>query len=263
MGRTRMVPEKRILQTFAGLRRVVATLRGPNGCPWDRAQTHESLRPYLLEEASEALEALHDGDPAKLQEELGDLLLEVLLHIQIAEEQGEFNLSDVIFGISDKLVRRHPHVFSNAVAETPEAVVEQWDELKRLERNGESAITGIPDALPALAHAQALQRRAEKAGFAFQSLSEVWDALQEELDELRAAETIEEMRGEAGDALFALTNLVRWLGADAEDALRATSRDFTASFQRMEGLSREKGVDLTEAEAADKLALWDEAKRGI
>lgn len=258
-----MVPEKRILQTFAGLRRVVATLRGPNGCPWDRAQTHESLRPYLLEEASEALEALHEGDAAKLQEELGDLLLEVLLHIQIAEEQGEFNLADVIFGISDKLVRRHPHVFSNGVAETPEAVVEQWDELKRRERDGRSALTGIPDTLPALAQAQALQRRAEKAGFAFQSVEQVWDALQEELRELGSAETEEEKRAEAGDALFALANLVRWLGADAEDALRSTSRGFTAAFQRLEGLSKEKGVDLTEAELADKLALWDEAKRGV
>jgi len=257
-----MVPEKRILRTFAGLRRVVATLRGPNGCPWDRAQTHESLRPYLLEEASEALDALHEGDTDKLQEELGDLLLEVLLHIQIAEEQGEFSLSDVILGISDKLVRRHPHVFSNAVAETPEEVVEQWDELKRLERDGQSALTGIPDTLPALASAQALQRRAERAGFAFESLEQVWDALHEELGELRAAETEDEKRAEAGDALFALANLVRWLGADAEDALRSTSRGFTASFQRLEGLSKEKGLDLTAAGLADKLALWDEAKRG-
>ncbi|HEU4758557.1 MAG TPA: MazG nucleotide pyrophosphohydrolase domain-containing protein, partial [Dehalococcoidia bacterium] len=125
-----MKPTKRELRTFAGLRRVVATLRAPGGCPWDRVQTHQTLRPFLLEEASEALAALDEGDPDRLREELGDLLLEVLLHVQIAEELGEFALADVVYGIADKLVRRHPHVFGEAVAETPEAVIDQWEELK-------------------------------------------------------------------------------------------------------------------------------------
>src|SRR5437867_290947 len=132
-----MKPTRREMKTFAGLRRIVATLRGPDGCPWDRVQTHESLRPYLLEETSEALAALDAGDAEHLREELGDLLLEVLLHVQIAEGAAEFALEDVIYDIADKLVRRHPHVFGEAVAETPEAVVEQWDELKRQERGSE------------------------------------------------------------------------------------------------------------------------------
>ena len=129
-----MKPDRRAPRTFPGLRRLIATLRGPEGCPWDRVQTHASLRPHLLEEASEALDALDESDPAHLCEELGDLLLEVLLHVQIAEESGEFTLGDVVYGIAGKLVRRHPHVFADAVAETPEDVIDQWDELKRQER---------------------------------------------------------------------------------------------------------------------------------
>ncbi len=255
-----MKPTRRELRTFAGLRRVVATLRGPDGCPWDRVQTHQTLRPYLVEEASETLAALDEGDPALLAEELGDLLLEILLHIQIAEEAGDFRLEDVLYGISDKLVRRHPHVFEDAVADTPEAVVEQWDELKRQERGDQSALTGIPLTLPALAYAQAVQRRADKAGFAFASQEQVWDALQEELDELRAARTPEEQRAEIGDVLFAMANLARCLDADAEDALRTTSRSFTRLFQRMEAIVKARGLDLREAKAGEKLALWEEAK---
>jgi tetrapyrrole methylase family protein/MazG family protein len=255
-----MKPTRRELRTFAGLRRLVAVLRGPDGCPWDRVQTHQTLRPYLVEEASETLAALDEGDPALLAEELGDLLLEVLLHIQIAEEAGDFRLEDVIFGISDKLVRRHPHVFEDAIADTPEAVAEQWDELKRQERGDQSALTGIPLTLPALAYAQAVQRRADKAGFAFASREQVWDALQEELDELRAARTPAEQRAEIGDVLFAMANLARCLDADAEDALRTTSRSFTRLFQRMEGIVKARGLDLREAKAGEKLALWEEAK---
>ncbi|MDO8616589.1 MAG: nucleoside triphosphate pyrophosphohydrolase [Dehalococcoidia bacterium] len=255
-----MKPTKRDRQTFSGLRRIIATLRGPEGCPWDRVQTHETLRPYLLEEASETLAALDEGDPARLREELGDLLLEVLLHVQIAEENGDFRMDDVVSGVAEKLVRRHPHVFEDAVAETPEAVVEQWDEIKRRERGDQSALTGIPLALPALAYAQAVQRRAAGAGFAFESSFEVWEALMEELDELRRADTPEKQRGEIGDVLFALANVARYLDADAEDALRQTSRGFTRRFQRVEELARERGLDLRDAEMEQKLALWEEAK---
>ncbi len=256
-----MKPARSQLRTFAGLRRVIATLRGPEGCPWDRVQTHQSLRPYLVEEAGETLHALDEGDPERLREELGDLMLQILLHTQIAEEAGDFRMSDVIFGIADKLVRRHPHVFGNAVAETPEAVVEQWDDLKRKERGEQSALTGIPPTLPALAYAQAVQRRAEKTGFTFQSVEQVWEALAEELDELRQAETPERRQEEMGDVLFAVANLARWLDADAEDALRSTSHGFANRFRRVEGLVRERGLNLREAEMDEKLALWEEAKR--
>ncbi len=255
-----MKPTQMQLRSFAGLRRVVATLRRPGGCPWDRVQTHSSLRPFLLEEASEVLAALDEGDPDRLREELGDLLLEVLLHVRIAEESGEFRLADVVHGIADKLVRRHPHVFGDATAETPEAVVEQWEELKREERGDQSALLGIPEPLPALALGQAVQRRAQRAGFAWERAEEAWAALEEELDELKRAETAEERREEVGDALFALANLARWLDVDAEEALRSTCRGFKGLFQRMEGLARKRGQDLRTLGLEEKLGLWEEAK---
>jgi tetrapyrrole methylase family protein/MazG family protein len=255
-----MKPTKRQLQTFTGLRRIVSTLRGPDGCPWDRVQTPESLRPYLLEETQEALAALDEGDTAAVCEELGDILLEVLLQLQIAEERGEFTLEDVLFSIGDKLVRRHPHVFGDAVADTPEEVVEQWDRLKEAEGVRVSALDGIPVTLPALARAQAIQRRASRAGFRFESIDQVWEALDEELAELRAAETAEERSREAGDALFALTNLARWYEADAEDALRGTCLGFTRIYERMEGLAGERDIDLAAISTDEKLALWTEAK---
>src|SRR6266542_923443 len=192
----RMTLTKRRPATFAGLRRIIATLRGPQGCPWDKVQTHQSLAPYLLEETHETLEALESADPEKLCEELGDLLFEVLIQAQLAEEAGEFTMRDVIDGVSDKLIRRHPHIFGDAVADTPDAVIEQWDDLKARERAGESALTGIPLSLPALVQAQAIQRRAVRAGFAFESLDQVWQALKEELEELREAQTPEEKRQE-------------------------------------------------------------------
>ncbi len=257
-----MKPTKRQLRTFAGLRQVVATLRDPGGCPWDRVQTHQSLRPFLVEEASETLAALDEGDPDRLREELGDLLLEVLLHVQIAEETGEFTLADVVYGIADKLVRRHPHVFGEAVAETPEAVMDQWEELKREERGDSSALSGIPETLPALALAQAMQRRAERAGFAWESAEQAWEALAEELDELRRAGTAPQRRDEMGDALFALSGLARWLDVDAEEALRSTCRGFRHLFQRVELAARERGADLREMTTQEKLALWEEAKGG-
>ena len=255
-----MIPTKRELRTFSGLRKVIATLRAPGGCPWDRVQTHESLRPFLLEEASETLEALDGGDPAQLCEELGDLLLEVLLHVQIAEEAGEFALADVVHSVSDKLVRRHPHVFADATAETPEAVVEQWEELKREERGERSALSGIPATLPALARAQAIQRRASRAGFAWENAGQAWEALEEELRELREAATPEEQRDELGDALFALVGLAGWLDVDAEEALRSTCRGFQALFERLEAAVRKSGRDLKQLAIEEKLALWQEAK---
>jgi tetrapyrrole methylase family protein/MazG family protein len=253
-------PTDRRQRSFPGLRQIVATLRGPGGCPWDRVQTHETLRPYLLEETAETLEALDRGDPDDLCEELGDLLFEVLLHIQIAEERGDFTLSDVFHSISDKLVRRHPHVFGDAIAPTPDAVIEQWDKLKAGEREGASAMDAIAATLPALAYAQAHQRRASSAGFAFETAEQVWEALDEELEELRAAATHEDRRQELGDAMFALANLARWYETDAEDALRNTSRSFAAIFRRMEQIMIDRSISLDSAPLEQKLALWQEAK---
>ena len=255
-------PGEKQLRTFSGLRRVVATLRGPEGCPWDRVQTHESLRPYLTEEAAEVLSALDHGDPALVCEELGDLLFQVLIHVQLAEERGEFKMSDVIYSLASKLVRRHPHVFASAVAETPSAVIEQWEDLKRRERGAGPALGGIPEALPSLAYAQAVQRRAARAGFAWESQEQAWEALEEEFEELRQAATPEEKREELGDALFALANLARHLEIDAEDALRAASHGFARLFAVMESMIAERGIDLKQADIDTKLALWKEAKTG-
>lgn len=254
------IPPDKDLRTFNGLRRVVATLRAPDGCPWDRVQTHESLRPYLVEEAAEVVAALDEGDSDKLREELGDLLFQVLIQTQLAEEDKRFTMADVIHGIASKLVRRHPHVFADADASTPEAVVEQWDDLKKKERIGQSALAGIPDALPALAYSQAIQRRASKAGFAWESVDQVWEALDEELRELRETATPEERASEAGDALFALVNLVRHLDADAEDALRQTARRFARLFTSVETMACERDIDLKSTEMQTKLDLWEEAK---
>ena len=256
----RMTPDKHPPATFAGLRRIIATLRGPQGCPWDKVQTHQSLAPYLLEETHETLEALDAGDPEKLCEELGDLLFEVLIQAQLAEDAGEFTMRDVMRGIIDKLVRRHPHVFADAIAHTPEDVVEQWDELKAGERPGESALGGIPPSLPALMQAQAIQRRAGRAGFAFDSADGTWQALGEELAELREAETQAEKREELGDAIFALANVARELDVDAEDALLSTSQRFANQFRAMEAILEEKQIDLRSARIEQKLALWEEAK---
>jgi tetrapyrrole methylase family protein / MazG family protein len=245
---------------FAGVRRIIATLRGPDGCPWDRVQTHETLKAYLLEEAAETLEALDDGDPPKLREEVGDLLFQVLIHVQLAEEAGEFTMRDVIRGLSEKLVNRHPHVFGDAEAGTPAAVIEQWDDLKARERAGQGTFEGVPRSLPAIAYAQAIQRRAARAGFAFDNVDGAWEAAEEELDELRRAETVEERREELGDALFALANVGRELDIDAEEALRSTCRGFIRLFERVEELIEERGLDLKEAPLDEKLALWEEAK---
>lgn len=253
-------PTKRQLRSFSGLRGVVATLRGPDGCSWDRAQTHATLRPFLVEEAAEALAALDEGDPEHIREELGDLLIQILLHAQLAEEAGQFTMEDVMYGIGDKLVRRHPHVFGDSDASTPEEVMAQWDDLKRNERQGESALYGIPNTLPALARAQAVQRRAAKSGFAFDSAEGAWEALQEEINELKAASTDEERTDEFGDVLFAIANVARWYGVDAEDSLRQTTRGFSSIFQRMEGIVSDRGVSLADVAIDEKLALWEEAK---
>ena len=253
------VPTEKQLRSFAGLRKVVATLRAPGGCPWDRAQTVASLRPYLLEEAAEALEALDGDDSSLVCEELGDLLFQVLIQSQLAEETGDFNIDDVVFGLASKLVRRHPHVFADAEAETPQAVVEQWDDLKRKERGDRGALSSIPIGLPALARAQAMQRRATKAGFGFEWETEdqLWDGLHAQLDRLRSAENRAAI---AGDALFACVNLLRLYEIDAEDALRVANGVFARRFNAAEQLAHKREIDLRTAEREEKAALWEEAK---
>jgi len=259
------IPEAE-LRTFEGLRRIIARLRGPDGCPWDRVQTHASLKPYLLEEAYEALAALDENDADKLCDELGDLLLEVLLHVQLAEEAGEFTLEDVVGRIASKLVRRHPHVFGEERADTPEEVMARWAELKQEERLGDgSALASMPLAMPALVYAQRLQDRAARVGFRWPDIS-AWGGkgkLEEEIGELAQAVDADERREEMGDVLFMLVSLARYLELDAEGALRQANGKFYRRFTSMEAIARERGLVLADLSLPELEALWEEAKKRL
>jgi tetrapyrrole methylase family protein/MazG family protein len=252
------------LRTFEGLRRIIARLRGPDGCPWDRVQTHASLKPYLLEEAYEALTALDEGDPDKLCDELGDLLLEVFLHVQLAEEAAEFTVEDVVYRIASKLVRRHPHVFGEEQADTPEQVMALWETLKQGERGSEgSALAGVPPALPALARAQMLLGRAARAGFQWPQTAGVLAKLEEEIRELAEAGDADHKREELGDVLFLLVNLARYLELDAEEALRLANDKFYRRFTTMETIARERGLLLADLPLGELQALWEAAKERL
>lgn len=236
-------------------------MRAPDGCPWDRAQTHASLRRFLLEETYEALSALDDGDPAKLREELGDILLQVMLHAQIAAESGEFTIDDVVAGIAVKLVRRHPHVFGGPKVETPDEVVLKWEEIKSDERGGRPLLADVPPALPALAFSQALQERAVAAGFEWPGVADVLAKLAEEAQELAQAETEEERREELGDVLFVMVSLARKLDLDAEESLRLAGRRFRQRFETLQALAEERGLRLADLPIDALESLWRETKR--
>ena len=246
----------------------IARLRAPGGCPWDRKQTHRSLRINLLEETYEALSAIDRDDMPALCEELGDLLLQIALHTQIAVEEGDFSLADVVAGIDTKIKRRHPHVFGDVQVSSVADVLYNWEEIKREERADQdgkgaerSMLDGVPTTLPALARAQSLQRRAARIGFEWRDLEEVIDKIAEELAELRAATTAEDRELELGDVLFVLASLARWLELDAESALRATCDRFTQRFGEVERLCRERGLEMGKLNPAEWEALWKEAKK--
>ncbi len=247
------------------LQEIMARLRAPDGCPWDRQQTHASLRKYLLEETYEALEALDAGDMAALEEELGDLLLQVVFHAQLADESGVFNLGDVVAGICAKLIRRHPHVFGDAKAPDAEAVLRSWEALKRAERLHEarperSMLDGVPRAMPALAYSQAIQERAARVGFDWPDVDGVLEKVAEEAREVAQARTADERARELGDLLFALVRLAGWLGVDAEDALRLANERFRTRFAAMEAAARAAGKTLEHYDAAGLDQLWRAAQ---
>ncbi len=252
---------ERETRSYEELRAVVARLRAPDGCPWDREQTHASLRPYVIEEAYEVLAVLDAGDTQHLPEELGDLLLQIVLHTQLAEEAGEFDMADVLEGLTQKLIRRHPHVFGDVKLETADQVNRQWDELKRGERQpDDSALANVPPAMPALAYAQTLLRRAETAGFAWPKREDVLEKLDEELRELADATSPQEAAAELGDLLLNVANYARYLGIDAEEALREASHKFRRRFTAVESRARDRGLDLKSQTREALMALWDEAK---
>lgn len=252
---TLAAPVAHELVRFAEL---VRTLR--QRCPWDRGQTHASLTRHLLEEAYETVEAIEglDGPDGMdhLEEELGDLLFQVCFHATLAAEEGHFTLADVARGIHDKLVHRHPHVFGDVVAETAGEVVANWDRIKTAEKGRTSVMEGIPSALPSLLHAAKVQRRAASLGFDWESVDGAYPKVSEELEELRAEPSEEEL----GDLLFAVVNVARHLGFDPEASLRGATGKFRHRFTAVEGLARDRGLDLAALDLAGLDALWDEVK---
>ena len=251
-------------QPFEAFVDVIARLRSPEGCPWDKAQTHETIAKNMVEEAYEAVHAIETKDVAGLKEELGDVLLQVVLHSQIAKDDGEFTVEDVIAGITDKIIRRHPHVFGEAAAaETPGEVHKRWDEIKRAEKTekGKGLLDEIPHALPALMLAQTISRKAVAAGFEWETLDDVWDKVHEELDELKAVEPgSPEAADEIGDVLFTIVNLARKQGIDAETALRGTCDKFRGRWLAMESAVAEQGRDIAELTIEEQEGLWQKAK---
>jgi tetrapyrrole methylase family protein / MazG family protein len=250
---------------------ISARLRLPDGCPWDREQTHESLRKHLLEEAYEVYDALADGATATLADELGDVLLQVVLHAQLAAEAGVFDLTDVEHAIAAKIVRRHPHVFGDAVVQTATDVNRQWERIKATERaeaatdagdgaRPQSALDGISPSLPALAASHEMQERAANVGYDWPSIDGVLDELAEELDEVRRAGTVAERREEFGDLLMVLVNVARKEGIEAEAALRAANDKFRRRFRSVERQAAERGVALRDLDFAALDELWDAAK---
>ena len=250
--------------SFDTLEKIVARLRAPDGCPWDKAQTHASLKPYLIEEAYEVLQALDEENTEKLCDELGDLLLQILLHAQIAKESREFSIRDVIKGISTKLIRRHPHVFGQSKAANAEEVALEWEELKQNERKkDDSLLSSVPKGMPALSYSHSIQRRVAGIGFDWKELEGILDKLTEEIREVKEATNQQQKIHEFGDVLFALVNAARWQGVDLEEALRLANERFSRRFRYMEEVCRRRGISLRDLSFQEQNDLWDEAKRNL
>lgn len=251
-------------RSFTDLVEIMAILR--RECPWDRQQTHESIKDLMVEEIYEAIEAIDNDDPAELKKELGDLLLHVVFHTEIARESGRFNIGDVIYGIQEKLIRRHPHVFADTQAGDSATVVRNWEDLKMKEKERSSVLQGVPDTLPALIKAQRMQEKAAAVGFDWQTWEEAWPKLSEEIEEFRRAAKKgdeEEKANEFGDLLFSIVNVGRLAGLNSEDCLRLTNRKFKQRFQFIEEVLNKQGKNLKDATLEEMDAIWDEAKRHL
>jgi MazG family protein len=255
------------------LERLVERLRGENGCPWDKEQTRETLKPMLIEEAYEVLDALGSGDPAELKDELGDLLFQVVFHAQISREKKEFDLADVIDRSHEKMVRRHPHIFANADLKTAEDVLKSWEDIKAAEKGVPSSsrsdaerslLDGIPSKLPALHRAYQMTAKASRVGFDWAQLDDILQKLKEETSELREAhaqQDSQKVADEIGDLLFVAVNIARFLDIDAETALGRSNRKFDRRFRHIESAIKRQGRELKDASLAEMDALWDEAKK--
>lgn len=254
------------MDPFRKLVEIMDRLRSPGGCEWDRAQTHATLRQYLLEEAHEVIDAINRDDPESLREELGDLLLQVLFHARIAGEQGRFDIDDVIESITEKMIRRHPHVFGGASADSPEAVSRQWDHIKRTLENKahDSEIGGVPRTLPSLLRAAKITKKAARAGFDWERTGQVLEKVEEELAELREAVdggAPEAVEHELGDVLFALVNLARFLHVNPEIALISANDRFEQRFRTMEKIAAESGGSVRTSDMATLDRYWERAKK--
>jgi len=251
--------------SFESFAEIVAHLRAPDGCPWDREQTHQSLRTHLLEEAYEALSAMDANDPGAMREEFGDLLLQIVLNAQIAYQAGEFTVTQVIKNINEKLIRRHPHVFGEVRVDGVNGVLQNWEKLKEKERGArkeeKGILDGVPAALPALSQAQEYQDRAARVGFDWPSMDGVLDKILEEVNEIKHAETDFELASEVGDLFFVLVNLARWKHVDAESVLRATNMKFRKRFAYVEQGAKKQGRNLSEMTLEEMDELWNEAKK--
>ena len=256
------------LAPFDRLVAVVRRLREPGGCPWDREQTHASLVPYVIEEAHEVADAIAREDVAALREELGDVLLQVVLHAQIASEAATFDVDDVASRLADKLVSRHPHVFGDQKADTAEEVTQRWEKIKQAEKKAKGdasgVLSGVPKALPALLKAQRLTEKAGRTGFDWPDAAAVVEKLREEVAELESdvlAGRTDRAKAEFGDVLFVLANMARHLSIDAEAALQSANAKFVRRFEHVERRLREQGRTPSEATLAEMDEYWDEAKR--
>jgi MazG family protein len=253
-----------VTDKFAKLCDIVAKLRAPDGCPWDREQTNESLVPALIEEAYETAEAARSQNDPHFCEELGDLLLLVVMHAQIARENGRFAIGDVIGHVSDKLIRRHPHVFGTSEARDAGAVLKQWEAIKREEKSADSHyLASLPKVLPALVRAQKAQSKAARVNFDWTALRDVMAKVEEELRETKEAiqsQQQKEIEDEVGDLLFAVVNLARKCKIDAESALQSATDKFVARFNRLEDELKARGRKLGEAELAEMDVIWDTIK---
>lgn len=249
---------------------IVKRLRAKDGCPWDRDQTHESLKPYLLEETYELLESIDLADHRMLCEELGDVLLHIVMHSEMASETGQFALDDVIRGVSEKMVRRHPHVFGDVKVSSVKEVWETWDKVKKDERKHGSSVSimdSVPQNLPALIRSDRLQKRAARIGFDWDSVAGAWDKVHEEIREIEEIMTStndeSQLAEELGDLLFSVVNVTRKLDIDAEEVLRQSNKKFMRRFKYLEQAAHERGLDLKHLNSEQLEALWVEAKNNL
>jgi len=250
-------------EKFVELLEIVEKLRGPDGCPWDKEQTHASLLPYFLEEAYEVMESVEEENWDTFREELGDIMLHVALQSQIAQEDKKFTVTDALKIVNEKLVRRHPHVFGDKQTDVAFEAKQNWEATKHAEKNRKSRLDGVPPALPALTRAQRLQQKAAYAGFDWEHVDDVWSKLHEEIDELKSAHEngdVDNVKEEIGDVLFSVVNLARYMDIPAEDMLRATNKKFVNRFQKIEEELEAKGKKLEESTLEEMDEIWERAK---